>query len=105
MPQYASRSVAATTVAILVLIMASLFSPITLRVKVLGVSRLFGGIKNIHGEDTHIIPGTLFSEDLHYHAPSGQLFGASESDEKTRNTWFPPCVPPPLSSCFTAFGD
>ncbi|KAK6074968.1 serum paraoxonase arylesterase family protein [Seiridium cupressi] len=90
MPQYASRSVAATGIATLVLIMASLFSPITLRVKVLGISRLFGGIKNTHGEDTHMIPDTLFSEDLHYHAPSGQLFGASESDEKTRNTWFPP---------------
>jgi hypothetical protein len=75
---------------ILIAIMASLFSPITLRVKVLGVGRLFGSIQNIHGEDLHVISDTLFTEDLHYHSPSGLLFGASEGDEKTRNTWFPP---------------
>lgn len=73
-----------------IVIMASLFKPLTLRVKVLGVSRLFGSIENIHGEDLQVIPDTLFTEDLHYHAQSGQLFGASEGDEKTRNTWFPP---------------
>ncbi|GFF51493.1 hypothetical protein IFM58399_09082 [Aspergillus lentulus] len=66
------------------------FTPLTLRIKVLGVSRLFGSFENLHGEDTKVIPDTLFTEDLHYHAPSHQLFGASESEDKTRNTWFPP---------------
>jgi hypothetical protein len=78
----------------LIVAMAALFSPLTLRIKVLGVSRLFGHIKNIHGQDLEVIPQTLFTEDLHYHAPSGQLFGASESYEKTRNTWFPPYASP-----------
>jgi hypothetical protein len=68
------------------------FTPLTVRVKVLGVSRLFRAFENLHGEDTQVIPDTLFTEDLHYHAPSHQLFGASESEDKTRNTWFPPCV-------------
>ncbi|ORY55256.1 uncharacterized protein BCR38DRAFT_452547, partial [Pseudomassariella vexata] len=72
-------------------IMAFLFSPIINRLKVLGaIGR--GQIKNIHGQNTKVIQGTLFTEDLHYHHPSGYLFGASEPNEDNRNTWFPPLV-------------
>ncbi|KAF7714533.1 Uncharacterized protein PECH_008424 [Penicillium ucsense] len=51
------------------------FEPLTLQIKVLGVSRIFGSFQNLHGEDTKVISNTLFTEDLHYHAPSHQLFG------------------------------
>ncbi|KAI1374463.1 hypothetical protein F4677DRAFT_455459 [Hypoxylon crocopeplum] len=66
------------------------FSQIGTRLKVLGVTRLFRPTQNIHGEDLKVIPDTQYTEDLHYHAPSGLLFGASEGDQKTRTTWFPP---------------
>ncbi|ROV93890.1 hypothetical protein VPNG_09503 [Cytospora leucostoma] len=70
--------------------LANIFTPLTRRIEVLGIGRLFQLIKNIHGEDLHIISDTVCTEDLHFHAPSGQLFGASEADKKTRQTWFPP---------------
>ncbi|MCJ1281307.1 hypothetical protein MMC26_000626 [Xylographa opegraphella] len=74
----------------LVSLAAVLYSPIALRVKVLGVSRGFGTIQNIHGEALRVIPDTLYCEDLHHHLPSGLLFGASEDNPENRWKWFPP---------------
>ena len=84
----------ATTVllAALVSLAAVLYNPIALRVKVLGVSRGFGTIANIHGEELRVIPDTLYCEDLHHHLPSGLLFGASEDNADDRWKWFPPYV-------------
>ncbi|RMJ21954.1 hypothetical protein PHISP_07168, partial [Aspergillus sp. HF37] len=65
-------------------------APLKLRARVLGLGRLFGSIRHIHEHDLHVIPDTLYTEDLHYHASSHLLFGASEGNYKTRNTWFPP---------------
>lgn len=76
--------------AILASLSAVLFRPIALRVDVLGVSRPLDKIENIHGEDFQVIPDTLYTEDLHYHVPSGLLFGASEEKAETRYQWFPP---------------
>ena len=78
--------------AALVSISAVLYNPIALRVKVLGISRGFGTIENIHGEDLRVIPDTLYCEDLHHHIPSGLLFGASEDNPDNRWKWFPPYV-------------
>jgi hypothetical protein len=89
MTKYSFLSILAAAIAV---IASLLFAPLTLRIKVLGISRLFGSIKNIHGHDLQVIPDTLFCEDVHYHAPSGNLFAASEADEKPRFTWFPPSV-------------
>ncbi|KAI1411057.1 hypothetical protein F5Y13DRAFT_66147 [Hypoxylon sp. FL1857] len=82
--------VRATAVAIMASVLFTPFSQLITRMKVLGITRLFGPIQNIHGEDLSVIPDTPFTEDLHYHTPSGLLFGASEGDQKTRATWFPP---------------
>jgi hypothetical protein len=93
MPEHHPRlSILGTVIIAMASFLLAPFTPLTLRIKVLGVSRLFGSFGNLHGEDTKVIPDTLFTEDLHYHGPSHQLFGASESEDKTRNTWFPPCV-------------
>lgn len=77
--------------------LTNIFTPLTRRIEVLGIARLFRPIQNIHGEDLQILSDTVCTEDLHFHAPSGQLFGASEADDKTRKTWFPPFVPDALS--------
>ena len=69
---------------------AVLYKPLSLRAEVLGVTRSFEKIANIHGEDFHVIGNTLYTEDLHYHAPSGLIFGASEEKPDTRWNWFPP---------------
>ncbi|MCJ1401531.1 hypothetical protein MMC11_004746 [Xylographa trunciseda] len=76
--------------AVLALVTAVLYNPITLRIQVLGISRSFGTIENIHGEDLRVIPDTLYCEDLHHHLPSGLLFGASEDNSENRWKWFPP---------------
>ena len=91
------RSVAAvSTAAVLVSFAALLYKPVTLRLEVLGLTRAWGKIRNIHGEDFRIIPDTLYCEDLHYHEPSGLLFGASEEKPETRAQWFPPFVIPSI---------
>jgi hypothetical protein len=41
-------------------------------------------------EDFVAIDGTMHCEDLHYYAPSNQLFTACEGSEETRYSWFPP---------------
>jgi hypothetical protein len=69
-----------------------MFTGLALRAKVLGLGRLFKPIQNIHGEELQVIPNTGLTEDLHYHAPSGQLFGTSEGDDTLRNAWYPPLL-------------
>jgi hypothetical protein len=69
---------------------AVLYKPLALRFKVLGITRSFGPIQNRQGEDLHVIEGTQYCEDLHYHQPSKQLFAASEENEEFRWKWFPP---------------
>ena len=80
-------------VSIVLAVFASLFAvlykPLSLRVEVLGVNRPLDKIENIHGEGLQIVPDTLYTEDLHYHEPSGLLFGASEEKEEARWHWFP----------------
>ena len=67
------------------------FTGLALRTKVLGIGRLFRPVQNIHGtQELHLLPDTGLTEDLHFHAASGQLFGASEGDDTLRKSWFPP---------------
>lgn len=75
-----------------VAVLALLSEPLVRRARVLGITRLWGSIENIHGIDARIIPNTQFTEDLHYHEPSGLIFGASEPNEERRWKWFPPYV-------------
>lgn len=77
---------------ILISFAALFYKPVTLRVEVLGFTRPWDKIRNIHGEDFRIILDTLHCEDLHYHEPSGLLFGASEERAESRAKWFPPFV-------------
>lgn len=77
-------------IAVLGSLLAVLYKPLTLRVEVLGINRPLNKIQNVHGEDFRVIPDSLYTEDLHYHEPSGLLFGASEEKADTRWHWFPP---------------
>ena len=74
----------------LALLASILYEPITRRMEVFGINRPLHKIHNIHGEDLKIIPDTIYCEDLHYHEPSGLLFGAAETDKVARKKWFPP---------------
>ena len=85
------RTVAAVS-AVLVSFAALFYKPVTVRLEVLGFTRPWDKIRNIHGEAFRIIPDTLYCEDLHYHEPSGLLFGASEEKVGGRAEWFPPFV-------------
>lgn len=78
--------------ALLVSFTALLYKPLTLRAEVVGFTRPLDKIQNIHGQDFHLIPDTLYCEDLHYHISSGLLFGASEEKPESRWKWFPPFV-------------
>jgi hypothetical protein len=100
MTKYSFLSILAAAIGV---IASLLFAPLTLRIKALGISRLFGSIKNIHGHDLQVIPDTLFCEDVHYHAPSGNLFAASEADENSRFTWFPASASRPFFFLFFLF--
>lgn len=63
---------------------------ISLKYEVLGIGRSQKTTKSIHGENFQIIPDTFHCEDIHYHRPSGLIFGAAEADTETRWRWFPP---------------
>jgi hypothetical protein len=76
----------------LILLIAMLWGPFAVRVEVLGISRSFHPIRNIHGEDVHVISNTLYCEDLHYHRPSNLLFTACESNDQDRWKWWPALV-------------
>ena len=90
----APKTLLSTVVAIIAII-SSLFvylkPPITTRLSVLGFLRPSSSITNIHGLiRPEPIPGTLFSEDIHYHTSSGLIFGVAESSPSSRSDWFPP---------------
>ncbi|KAL6712708.1 hypothetical protein ACLMJK_009730 [Lecanora helva] len=78
------------TSAVLISLAAVLYTPLKHRVEVLGISRPLEKIVNIHGDGLEVVPDTLYTEDLHYHQPSGLLFGASEEKPEGRWNWFPP---------------
>lgn len=86
---------AITTIRILILtlltfLVAILKQPLSHRYELFGFGRALHPASNIHGSDLRKLPKTPHTEDLHYHAPSGLLFGASESDTACRWSWFPP---------------
>lgn len=81
---------------LLVLLSSFLYKSVELRYRVLGMNRK---VTNLHGEDLRIIPDTVHVEDLHYHEPSGLLFGASEENADCHWKWWPPYVFPCFKDC------
>lgn len=81
---------------LLVIFGSFLYKPFELRYRVLGMNRK---VTNLHGEELRIIPDTVHVEDLHYHEPSGLLFGASEENADCHWKWWPPYVFPYLEDC------
>ena len=72
------------------ILIATLYSPLLPRHRVLGFGRSSEKTVNVHGHELRTIPDTLYVADLHYHPESGLLFGASEAEAETRKHWFPP---------------
>jgi len=71
---------------------ALLYSPVKLRLDVLGVTRRLSSIKNIHGHELKRIPGTRMCEDIHLHRGSSQsvIIAACEGEGNDgRWGWFP----------------
>lgn len=65
--------------------------PVQRRYEVLGFGRSLNSIENVHGSGRpEPLEGTLFSEDLHFHRPSGTLFGIAQRDVRSRDIFFPP---------------
>ena len=76
---------------------AFLYNPINTRLDISGIRRKWTGFENVPGEGLAGIPDTFGCEDLHYHEPSGIVFGVTEDTAESRERWFPPYVDP--SSC------
>ena len=65
-------------------------NPIARRLEIMGYSRPLEKLQLIHGSGLERISGTLNCEDIHYHEPSGLIFGVAERDGDSRKEWFPP---------------
>lgn len=77
--------------ALLAVLVASLYGPVLRELTVLGVFRQLGDAPGIAAHQTvHHIADTVHCEDLHFHARSGHIFTACEDTAATRFGWFPP---------------
>lgn len=56
---------------------------------VFGVYRQPAAIRVTNAEDLVLVEGTTHCEDIHYYAPSHELYTACE-DSQVRFSWFPP---------------
>lgn len=73
-------------------VVAVLYTPVKLRLDVLGVLRPLDSLRNIHGHELKTIAGTNMCEDMHLHQGSNgpTIFAACEGDGSTaRWGWFP----------------
>lgn len=87
-----NTSAIAFGIALFATVAAFLFNPIVLRLRVLGVLRQWNGINNVYGAGLTAIPDLFGVEDLHYHEPTGVIFGLTEENIESRDRWFPPYV-------------
>ncbi|PYI10461.1 serum paraoxonase/arylesterase family protein [Aspergillus sclerotiicarbonarius CBS 121057] len=78
--------------AVLAVLVASLYGPVVRELTVLGVFRSATGAVSHQGAPMHTIADTIHCEDLHYYRPAGQLFTACEDSVLPRFQWFPPVV-------------
>ncbi len=85
-----NTSAIALGVALFVSIAAFLYNPIVLRLEIFGILRQWKGIENLHGEGLVAIPDLFGVEDIHYHEPTGIIFGLTEENLESRRKWFPP---------------
>lgn len=78
--------------AIVAVLFASLYGPVTRELKVLGAFRSASETTSSQSNPVHPIADTIHCEDLHYYQPAGQLFTACEDSIVPRFRWFPPLV-------------
>ena len=87
-----NTSAIALSVALFASIAAFLYNPIVARLQIGGAFRQWKGFENFHGESLTAIQGLFGVEDLHFHEPSGIVFGLTQDNAGSREKWFPPCV-------------
>ena len=85
-----NTSAIALAVALFASIAAFLYNPLIARLRIGGAFRYWKGFENLHGEGMTAIPGLFGVEDLHFHEPSGIVFGLTEDNAESRGKWFPP---------------
>ncbi|ETS86818.1 hypothetical protein PFICI_00646 [Pestalotiopsis fici W106-1] len=59
-------------------------------ITVFGIYRSPSAVSVASAEDLVLIDGTIHCEDIHYYAPSHELYMACEDSPVTRFSWFPP---------------
>lgn len=87
-----NTSAVALGIALLASIAAFVYNPLVTRLRVFGLIRQWNGIENFHAQGLTVIPDLFGVEDLHYHEPTGIVFGLTEESIETRKQWFPPYV-------------
>lgn len=71
-------------------LVALLYTPVSQRLLVFGVTRPQASFRDIHGLETlRKIPNTAVCEDLHHHIPSNEIFTACQDDAYPHTKWFP----------------
>ncbi|KAF9887150.1 hypothetical protein FE257_010525 [Aspergillus nanangensis] len=80
------------TLALLAILVATLYGPVSREVTVLGVWRqpVNTHQERAEGQAFYKIEDTMQCEDLHYHATSGKIYTACEDSILPRFSWFPP---------------
>ncbi|KAL4894318.1 hypothetical protein BDV59DRAFT_192656 [Aspergillus ambiguus] len=77
------------TLALLAVLVATLYGPVSRGLTVLGVWRP-SNLTVAQQVPFQKVADTIHCEDLHYHEPSGLIFTACEDSVETRFKWFPP---------------
>lgn len=85
-----NTSAIALGVALFASIAVFIYNPILNRLQIFGITRYWTRIENLHAEGLTVIPDLFSVEDLHYHEPTGIVFGLTEENAETRKQWFPP---------------
>ena len=77
--------------AILTILVATLYGPVHRQLTVLGVLRkATDEVRLAEQQAFHRIEDTMQCEDLHYYTPSHKIFTACEDSVLPRFKWFPP---------------
>lgn len=77
-------------IALLAVLAATLYGPVSRQLTVLGVFRHPTPLVIVEGQGYHKIADTMQCEDLHYWQPTNKIFTACEDSVLPRFKWFPP---------------
>ena len=99
-----NTSAVALGIALFASIAAFVYNPLVARLRVFGIIRQWNGMENLHTEGLTAVPDLFGVEDLHYHEPTGIVFGVTEETAESRTRWFPAYVSPTHPLLVSSFG-